>query len=69
MQLRQIAESWLAGFDKYLEEKNYSAVAGMMLEDGYWRDLLTFRWRFENFHGAQEIETWLRQRSRRHPGL
>jgi putative flavoprotein involved in K+ transport len=61
MQLRQIAENWLAGFDKYLEEKNYSAIVGMMLDDGYWRDLLTFRWRFENFHGAREIEAWLRQ--------
>ena len=60
-QLRRIAENWLAGFDKYLEEKNYSAVAGMILDDGYWSDLLTFRWRFENFHGVREIETWLGQ--------
>ena len=56
----RIAQDWLASLDKYLEEKNYSAVAGLMLEDGYWRDLLTFRWRFENFHGVKEIETWLR---------
>jgi len=60
-QLRQIATNWLAGLDKLLEGKNYSAVADMILEDGYWRDLLTFRWRFENFHGRREIETWLSQ--------
>ncbi len=60
-QLRQIAVNWLAGLEKFLERKNYPAVADMILEDGYWRDLLTFRWRFENFHGRREIETWLCQ--------
>jgi cation diffusion facilitator CzcD-associated flavoprotein CzcO len=60
-QRSRIAESWLASLEKYFAEKNYSAIAGMLLEDGYWRDLLTFRWRFENFHGATEIKTWLQQ--------
>jgi cation diffusion facilitator CzcD-associated flavoprotein CzcO len=62
-----IAESWLASLDRCFEEKNYSAAADMVLEDGYWRDLLTLRWRFENFHGPAEIEAWLRQAAPSNP--
>ncbi len=58
-QRRQIAENWLARLDGYFREKDYSGVAGLMLEDGYWRDLLIFRWRFENLQGAGNIEAWL----------
>lgn len=57
---RQAAENWLARLGASLEEKDYAAAADMMHEDGYWRDLLTFRWRFENFHGVAEITAWLR---------
>jgi cation diffusion facilitator CzcD-associated flavoprotein CzcO len=67
LQQSKIAESWLASLDRCFDEKNYSAAAGMVLENGYWRDLLTLRWRFENFHGPAEIEAWLRHAAPSNP--
>ena len=66
-QRREIAENWLAPLSKYFEEKDYPGVGSLMLQDGYWRDLLTFRWRFENYHGVREIETWLRSATHSNP--
>jgi cation diffusion facilitator CzcD-associated flavoprotein CzcO len=64
---RKIAENWLERLGQYFEDRDYSGVARLMLEDGYWRDLLTFRWRFENYHGVREIETWLRHVANSNP--
>jgi putative flavoprotein involved in K+ transport len=57
---RRIGEDWLAGLASALEQGDYDAAANMIDDDGYWRDLLTFRWRFENYHGVADIVAWLR---------
>jgi len=66
-QWREITKNWLARLGKYFEEKDYPSVASLILEDGYWRDLLTFHWRFENYHGAREIGTWLQNVANSNP--
>ena len=56
---RQIAETWLAALSAALEKREYGTIATMMHSDGYWRDLLTFDWKFTTLHGAAEIQRWL----------
>jgi cation diffusion facilitator CzcD-associated flavoprotein CzcO len=56
---RLIAKTWLAALDAALKQRDYARAAGLMHADGYWRDLLTFRWTFENVHGVDAIRAWL----------
>lgn len=55
----RIAEAWLAGFNEALAAGDYAAATGMMVPDGYWRDLLGFNWEFHTCHGVAEIEARL----------
>ena len=57
-----IAEAWLSGFNEALARGDREAATGMMVADGYWRDLLAFDWEFHTCHGAAEIEARLAAR-------
>jgi len=59
MELRKLAETWLATFNAALAGKDGARVAAMMHADGYWRDLLTFGWDFKTLHGVEQVRTWL----------
>src|SRR5437763_15400 len=54
-----IARNWLGAFNRALLSGDYRAAAAMFGDDGYWRDLLSFGWRFRTLHGAVEIERGL----------
>jgi len=56
-----LAVTWLSRFAAALEQRDYARVAAMMHTDGYWRDLLTFGWKFETLHGVDKIQSWLNQ--------
>jgi cation diffusion facilitator CzcD-associated flavoprotein CzcO len=57
--LRRIAETWLSEFGAALTARDYDRVAGMMHADCYWRDLLTFSWKFTTRHGIDQVRGWL----------
>jgi cation diffusion facilitator CzcD-associated flavoprotein CzcO len=67
-QQRSIAETWLATFAAALEQRDYARVAAMMHADGYWRDLLTFGWKFKTLHGVEKIQSWLSEAYDTQPG-
>jgi len=67
-QQRSVAETWLARFAAALEQRDYARVAAMMHADGYWRDLLTFGWKFKTLHGVEKIQSWLSEAYDTQPG-
>ena len=51
-----IAESWLDSFGKALEQEDATRAANHFLEDGWWRDLLSFTWDHRSFQTRELIE-------------
>ncbi len=51
----EISRAWLARFGAALERRDSSAVEGLFLPDGWWRDLLAFSWDLRTFSGSQAI--------------
>lgn len=43
-----------------LSQKDYSAIANLFLEDGFWRDHLCISWDFHTVQGREKIATFLR---------
>jgi cation diffusion facilitator CzcD-associated flavoprotein CzcO len=56
---REIAGSWLAGFEAAVQAGDTQAVAGMFLADGYWRDILALTWDLRTFAGRDRIAAGL----------
>ena len=52
---REIAGSWLAGFEAAVQAGDTRAAAGMFLADGYWRDILALTWDLRTFAGCDRI--------------
>ena len=61
VQRRRIAETWLAAFAEALAQRDDGRICAMMHADGFWRDLMTFDWRFTTLHGRDAIGAWLRE--------
>jgi putative flavoprotein involved in K+ transport len=55
------AEDWLTAFDTALQAGEPTAVAGLFLADGLWRDVLAFTWSIGTTAGRPAIEAMLRQ--------
>ncbi|MFN2568517.1 MAG: flavin-containing monooxygenase [Candidatus Dormibacteria bacterium] len=51
----EVAGAWLASFGAALEAGDLSAVEGLFLPDGWWRDLLAFTWDLRTFSGSRAI--------------
>ncbi|UZW57466.1 NAD(P)/FAD-dependent oxidoreductase [Sphingobium sp. JS3065] len=66
-ELRHGAESWLQTLEQALAEGDYDRAAALLKPDGYWRDLLTFDWKFTTVHGTAEIRSWLGETLHRSP--
>ena len=55
----EAASHWIASFSSALERNDPAAVAGLFVEDGYWRDLLAFTWNIKTFEGRDAIAAML----------
>ena len=51
----EIATNWLHEFESALVADDMKAVAGMFVEDSYWRDLVAFTWHLRTFSGRASI--------------
>src|SRR5262245_28738285 len=51
----RLFEEWLAGFGAAVERRDAQATASCLVEDGYWRDILTLDWGFATHSGREEI--------------
>ena len=58
------AKVWLAGFNAALQAGDCPAIADVLHPDAYWRDLLTFGWKFEVLQRRQRIASELAERAK-----
>ncbi|KAI0396044.1 hypothetical protein F5Y17DRAFT_465373 [Xylariaceae sp. FL0594] len=56
-----VSSKMMDSFNKALEQKDYGSLAGLFLEDGYWRDQLGLTWDFRTAKGRDAIQSLLRQ--------
>ena len=50
-----IAADWLEAFESALSSGDEQAVAGLLTDDGNWRDVLAFTWHLKPTVGAKAI--------------
>ncbi|TGJ81095.1 hypothetical protein E0Z10_g7653 [Xylaria hypoxylon] len=55
----KVASSLVETFNKALDAKDYSAVANLFVEDGYWRDHLALSWAFRTIQTPPRILDFL----------
>jgi len=55
----KIAQAWFSSFSKVCETKDVDTLIGLLLPDGWFRDLLTFTWDVRSRHGHEEIKAYL----------
>ncbi|HEV7719025.1 MAG TPA: NAD(P)/FAD-dependent oxidoreductase [Arsenicitalea sp.] len=53
------AAIWLESFSQALDRRDSAAIAGLFLDDCYWRDLLTFTWNIKTMEGKAAITAML----------
>ncbi|KLO15576.1 FAD/NAD-binding domain-containing protein [Schizopora paradoxa] len=56
---KSVATEWFASFIDAAVKRDISALSGLFLEDGFWRDMLALTWEFRTFHGQQTISKFL----------
>ncbi|PPQ75986.1 hypothetical protein CVT24_006551, partial [Panaeolus cyanescens] len=57
-----IASTWLSKFSKALSDRDAGAVVGLIMHEGWWRDMLALTWDFRTFQGQQKIKKFLDDR-------
>lgn len=55
VQPEEIVEHWLGQFGDVVESRDPNAFAELFVEDGYWKDILSFTGQYKTFAGADEI--------------
>ena len=55
MTAHDLAQDWLASFDRALTAGDPHAAAALFKPDGYWRDILSFSWHLRTHTGTDEI--------------
>lgn len=51
--------AWLRELDKALRTRDEDLFESLFLDASYWRDLLAFTWNLRQFHGREEIASYL----------
>lgn len=57
--LQALVDCWFANFRAALSSESFDELDGLIHEDCYWRDLLTFGWKLQTAHPRSDIYTWL----------
>ncbi len=57
---RDLLDGWFKQFREALGRDDFRGLDGLIAEDCYWRDLLTFGWKLQTHHGIGPILSWLR---------
>ena len=55
----QQVTNWLEGFDQALRVKDIDKAAECFVEEGFWRDLISFTWNIKTLEGQDEIKDML----------
>ncbi|KAG6872067.1 hypothetical protein C0995_013411 [Termitomyces sp. Mi166 len=59
---KAIAKAWFAAFTRSVEAGDSQGVAKLIVNDGYWRDMLALTWDFRTFSGLPKITQFLADR-------
>ncbi|CAN5207120.1 NAD(P)/FAD-dependent oxidoreductase [soil metagenome] len=53
------ANAWLHEFEKAISTRDDGLLEGLFIEGANWRDILAFTWNLRQFHGREQIQTYL----------
>ena len=53
------AERWLSEFGRALHRHEFAEAAEMFLQEGFWRDLVSFTWNIKTAEGRENIRTMM----------
>ncbi|MQA82538.1 MAG: SidA/IucD/PvdA family monooxygenase [Streptosporangiales bacterium] len=56
----EVFSAWLREFGSAMEDADPARIADCVVDDGYWRDILSFTWAYRTFSGRAEIESALK---------
>lgn len=56
----EVFSAWLCEFGAAMEDADPARIADSVIDDGYWRDILSFTWAYRTFSGRGEIESALK---------
>ncbi|KAF9037135.1 hypothetical protein BJ165DRAFT_576244 [Panaeolus papilionaceus] len=59
---QDITRGWLDSFSKAAQRNDSHGILDLILDDGWWRDMLAFTWDFRTFHKKDEIGPFLSDR-------
>ena len=60
LNIEQVAFRWLTKLAATVESRNVDNLAGLFMEDSWWRDMLALTWDFRTFRGTSSITSFLR---------
>lgn len=60
----EVASNLIDRFNHFLSKKDYSALANLFIENGYWRDHLALSWDLRTLHGRDQIKGFLNEGAR-----
>ncbi|KAG2364038.1 hypothetical protein BDR07DRAFT_1482899 [Suillus spraguei] len=55
----EVATEWLSAFSAAITQNNTAAVAGLFLENGFWKDVVALTWDLRTFEGRKDIKRLL----------
>lgn len=60
VRMNGIVDAWLEDFQRSIREGGFTAAAGKIKADGYWRDLMALGWDIRTCRGTDAIENGMR---------
>lgn len=57
-----VAQAWFDAFANYVQISNVEGILGQLVDDAFWRDMLSLTWDFRTFYGNELIQKFLRDR-------
>ncbi|KAI6098808.1 FAD/NAD(P)-binding domain-containing protein [Pisolithus croceorrhizus] len=54
-----VSKEWFLGFADAMGSGNYMAVASLLVEDAFWRDMLALTWDFHTYEGRDAIHQFI----------
>ena len=56
---KAVASQWFQNFAKSVENKDAEAIASLLVDFAFWRDMFALTWDFRTFEGSQGIKQFL----------
>jgi hypothetical protein len=57
-----IAQAWFDTFTNHVQSGDVDGILGQLVDDAFWRDILSLTWDFRTFYGNERIQKFLTDR-------